>query len=66
MRTIEEVLDEMIGFNYMITRDQIREIREIHKNEKREAKDDCRKAFEAGRKHDAISIRQILMKYSEV
>lgn len=66
MRTIEEVFDEMIGFNYMITRDQIREIREIHKNEKREAKDDCSKAFEAGRKHDAIGIRQILMKYSEV
>lgn len=66
MRTIEDVLDEMIGVHYMITQDQIREIRAIHKNEKREAGSDCRKAFEAGRKHDAIAIRQILMKYAEV
>lgn len=30
MRTIEDVLDEMIGANYMITQSQIQEIREIH------------------------------------
>lgn len=66
MRTIEDVLEEMIGASYIMTRAQIQEIKEIHKNEKREAKSDCQKTFEAGRKHDAIGIRQILMKYSEV
>lgn len=30
MRTIEDVLDEMIGANYMVTQAQIKEIREIH------------------------------------
>lgn len=55
-RTIEEVLDEMIGANYMITAAQIEEIREIHKCEINEALITAtglaEEAYEAGRKHD--------------
>ena len=55
-RTIEEVLDEMVGANYMITAAQIEEIREIHKCEINEALITAtglaEEAYEAGRKHD--------------
>lgn len=55
-RTIEEVLDEMVGANYMITAAQIEEIRDIHKCEINEALITAtglaEEAYEAGRKHD--------------
>lgn len=55
-RTIGEVLDEMVGANYMITAAQIEEIREIHKCEINEALITAtglaEEAYEAGRKHD--------------
>lgn len=66
MRRIEDVLDEMIGFNYMITQAQIQEIREIHRIELKEAKADCQSSYEAGRKHDLAAVRLIMLKYEEV
>lgn len=55
-RTIEEVLDEMIGANHDVTAAQIKEIREIHKCEINEALITvtglAEEAYEAGRKHD--------------
>lgn len=65
MRTIDDVLNEMIGANYMLTQDQIREIRDIHDSERRTVKEDIRAAFEAGRKHDALEIRNLLLKYTD-
>ena len=60
MRTIEKVLDEMIGANWMVTQAQIMEIRAIHSGEKVSVNTRIREAYEAGRKHDRAALERIL------
>lgn len=63
-RTIEEVLDEMVGANYMITAAQICEIAEIHSAEIASVNDRIREAYFAGRKHDRPKLEALLLKNS--
>ena len=60
MRTIEEVLNEMIGANYTVTNAQICEIMEIHSAEVAAVNIRIRAAYEAGRKHDKAELEKIL------
>lgn len=62
MRTIEEVLNEMIGANYMITDAQICEIAEIHSAEIASVSERIREAYFAGRKHDRPKLEALLLK----
>lgn len=61
MRTIEEVLNEMIGANYMITAAQICEIAEIYSAEIASVNDRIREAYFAGRKHDRPKLEALLL-----
>lgn len=73
MRTIEDVLDEMIGVNYMVTQAQIQEIRDIHLAETAfrlgESAGRCARyaseAYEAGRKHDKQELDRIMTAINE-
>ena len=60
MRTIEEVLNEMIGVNYAVTNAQICEVMEIHSAEVAAVNIRIRAAYEAGRRHDRAELEQIL------
>lgn len=60
MRTIEEVLNEMIGASWMVTQRQINEIMQIHAAEKDANVCRIREAYEAGRKHDREGLEEII------
>lgn len=60
IRTIEEVLEEMIGANYMMTQKQINEIRHIHAAEIACTSKRIMAAYDAGRKHDREKLDEIL------
>ena len=60
MRTIEEVLNEMVGANYAVTNAQICEVMEIHSAEVAAVNIRIREAYEAGRKHDKAELAKIL------
>lgn len=60
MRTIEEVLNEMIGANYAVTNAQICEVMEIYSAEVAAVNVRIRAAYEAGRRHDRAELAKIL------
>ena len=60
MRTIDDVLNEMIGANYAVTNAQICEVMEIHSAEVAAVNIRIREAYEAGRRHDRAALEKIL------
>ena len=60
MRTIEEVLNEMVGANYAVTNAQICEVMEIHSAEVAAVNIRIRAAYEAGRRHDRAALEKTL------